>query len=268
MKIRLYQVDAFTDKLFGGNPAAVCPLEKWLDSQTMQLIAAENNLSETAFYVKKDDEFEIKWFTPTIEVDLCGHATLASGHVIFNHSDFQGKVIKFQSKSGELRVTKSGDLLTLDFPASKPDPFPGMPEGLVDALGMEPKELHKSRDLLALFNREEEILSINPKFEVLLEVLLRLDLLGLIVTAPGNHSDFVSRFFAPPAGINEDPVTGSAHTTLTPFWAEKLNKKKLHTYQLSKRKGELFCEMAGDRVLIAGKAVTYLKGEIEVHKPA
>ena len=265
MRIPIYQVDAFTSQLFGGNPAAVCPLEKWPDDQTMQNIAAENNLSETAFYVKKNNEFELRWFTPAIEVDLCGHATLASAHVIFNHSDFKEKIIKFQSKSGELKVTKSDDLLTLDFPASKPDPFPDMPEGLVEALGMKPTELYKSRDLLALFNSEEEIVPIDPKFDVLLDVLSTLDCLGLIVTAPGNEADFVSRFFAPPAGINEDPVTGSAHTTLTPFWTEKLNKNNLHAFQLSKRKGELFCEMAGeagDRVLIGGRAVTYFKGEI------
>jgi PhzF family phenazine biosynthesis protein len=266
MKIPFYQVDAFTDRLFGGNPAGVCPLDEWLDEEIMQNIAAENNLAETAFYVKQGDGFDIRWFTPAIEIDLCGHATLASGHVIFNHSDYPGEVIRFRSlKSGELNVSKSGDLLTLDFPASRPEPLGGIPGELAGALGLEPTKLHKSRDLLALYDTEEEILSLRPDFVWLSRVLTDLGCLGLIATAPGNRSDFVSRFFAPPAGIDEDPVTGSAHTTLIPFWAERLNKKKLHAFQLSQRGGELFCELSGDtddRVLIGGKAVTYLKGEI------
>lgn len=259
----MYQVDAFTGKLFGGNPAAVCPLEQWPDKQTMQNIAAENNLSETAFFVKKGEGFEIRWFTPAIEVDLCGHATLASAHVIFNYLDFKAEVIKFQSQSGELRVTRSGDLLTLDFPATKPELIE-IPCQLTEALNATPSEVYRSRDLLALFEKEEDIVSMRPDFAILLDVLTSQDCLGMIITAPGNQSDFVSRFFAPPAGIDEDPVTGSAHTTLTPFWAERLGKKSLHAYQLSQRKGELFCELAGDRVLISGKAVTYLKGEIEI----
>ena len=263
MKIPIYQVDAFTGQLFSGNPAAVCPLEQWLDKQSMQNIAAENNLSETAFFVKKGEGFEIRWFTPTIEVDLCGHATLASAHVIFNYLDFKAEVIKFQSKSGELRVTRSGDLLTLDFPATKPEPME-IPCQLTEALNATPRAIYRSRDLLALFEKEEDIVSMRPDFGILLDVLTSQDCLGMIVTAPGNQSDFVSRFFAPPAGIDEDPVTGSAHTTLTPFWAERLDKKSLHAYQVSQRKGELFCELAGDRALISGKAVTYLKGEIEI----
>lgn len=263
MKIPIYQVDAFTDKLFGGNPAAVCLLEKWLDTEAMLGIAGENNLSETAFLVKLENGYEIRWFTPAIEVGLCGHATLASAHVIFNYSDFKGDLIKFKSKSGELRVTKSGELLTLDFPASRPEVIVGAPCELQEALKKEPTALYKSRDLLALFDSEEEILAMEPDFESLSEVLASLSCLGMIVTAPGKESDFVSRFFAPPAGINEDPVTGSAHTTLIPFWAERLNKTKLHAFQVSRRRGELFCELSGDRVLIGGKAVTYLKGEIE-----
>jgi PhzF family phenazine biosynthesis protein len=263
MKLPIYQVDAFTDRLFGGNPAAVCPLEQWPDDQTMQNIAAENNLSETAFFVKKGEGFEIRWFTPAIEVDLCGHATLASAHVIFNYLDFKGEVIKFQSQSGELRVTRASDLLTLDFPVTKPEPIE-IPCQLTEALNATPGAVYRSRDLLALFEKEEDIVSMRPDFGLLLDILTSQDCLGMIVTAPGNQSDFVSRFFAPPAGIDEDPVTGSAHTTLTPFWAERLDKKSLHTFQLSQRKGELFCELAGDRVLISGKAVTYLKGEIEI----
>jgi PhzF family phenazine biosynthesis protein len=263
MKIPIYQVDAFTGQLFGGNPAAVCPLEQWPDQQTMQNIAAENNLSETAFFVKKGEGFEIRWFTPTIEVDLCGHATLASAHVIFNYLDFKGKVIKLQSKSGELRVSRSGDLLTLDFPATKPEPIE-ISRQITDALNAAPGAVYRSNNLLALFEKEQDIVSLRPNLGLLLDVLTSQDCLGMIITAPGNQSDFVSRFFAPPAGIDEDPVTGSAHTTLTPFWAERLDKKSLHAYQLSQRKGELFCELAGDRVMISGKAVTYLKGEIEI----
>ena len=268
MKIPFYQVDAFTDRLFGGNPAGVCPLNQWLDAETMQNIAAENNLAETAFYVKQGDRFDIRWFTPALEIDLCGHATLASGHVIFNYFDYKGDVINFHSwKSGELKVSRAGDLLTLDFPAAPPEPIGDIPGALVDALGVKPTALHKSRDMLALYNSEEEVLSIQPNFGALSTALTGLGCLGLIATAPGNRSDFVSRFFAPPAGIDEDPVTGSAHSTLIPFWAGKLNKKKLHAFQLSRRKGELFCELAGPddgRVLIGGKAVTYLIGEISV----
>ncbi|MCX6579039.1 MAG: PhzF family phenazine biosynthesis protein [Candidatus Aminicenantes bacterium] len=269
MKIPIYQVDAFTGKLFGGNPAAVCPLEKWLDSETMQNIAGENNLAETAFYVKEAEGFHIRWFTPAIEIDLCGHATLASAHVIFNHSDFKGEVVAFQSKSGTLKVSRGGaaqELLTLDFPANKPGFVAGIPPRLVEALGLKPTVLSKARDLLALYETEKDILSIKPNFEVLSEVLTDIGCLGMIVTAPGKTVDFVSRFFAPLAGINEDPVTGSAHTILIPYWAEKLGKNKLHAFQLSQRKGELFCQLAGagDRVLIGGKAVTYLKGEIYV----
>jgi len=267
MKIPIYQVDAFTGQLFGGNPAAVCPLEKWLDSRVMQNISAENNLAETAFYVKEGEGFHIRWFTPAIEIDLCGHATLATAHVIFNHTDYKGEVVAFRSKSGALKVSRGGaaaELLTLDFPANKPGPIAGIPPRLVEALGLKPTALAKARDLLALYATEEEILSIKPKFDMLSEVLKEIGCLGMIVTAPGKTVDFVSRFFAPLAGINEDPVTGSAHTILIPYWAEKLGKNKLHAFQLSQRKGELFCELAGDRVLIGGKAVTYLKGEIDV----
>ena len=265
MKLPIYQVDAFTNHLFGGNPAAVCPLQQWLDPQIMQNIAAENNLAETAFFVSKGEEFEIRWFTPAIEIDICGHATLASAHVIFHYLAFKGEIIKFQSRVGELRVTRTRDLLTLDFPATPPKPMTEIPHRLAEALNAAPpRAVYRSRDLLALFDKEEDIVSIAPNFDLLLEVLTSQDCLGMIVTAPGNQADFVSRFFAPPAGINEDPVTGSAHTTLTPFWAERLDKESLHAFQLSKRKGELFCQLSGDRVLMSGKAVTYLKGEIEI----
>lgn len=259
MRIPLYQVDAFTDKVFGGNPAAVCPLESWLDKSLMQNIAAENNLSETAFFVKKGDRFEIRWFTPKLEIDLAGHPTLATAHVIFNHTDYNKNEITFISSGGELMVTKSNDLLVMNFPARPPEAVM-TPAPLIRGLGLEPLEVRKARDYLVLYPSEENILSIKPKFDALAE----LDCLGIIITARGNQSDFVSRFFAPRAGINEDPVTGSAHTTLIPFWAEKLDKKSFHAFQLSERKGELFCEYLGDRVKIGGYAVTYLKGEIQL----
>ncbi len=257
MNIPIYQVDAFTDKLFGGNPAAVCPLEEWLDPATMQHIAAENNLSETAFFVKKEKIFELRWFTPKIEVDLCGHATLASAHVIFNHLGFDEEQINFSCMSGQLGVTRTNNRLILDFPATPPSPA-DTDEELIQGLGSKPKEVHKSRDYLALFESEADVLSLKPNFDI----LEKLDCLGIIVTAQGNNSDFVSRFFAPAAGINEDPVTGSAHTTLIPFWAERLKKNVLHAFQLSERKGELFCELAGSRVKIGGHAVTFFIGEI------
>jgi PhzF family phenazine biosynthesis protein len=261
MRLKIYQVDAFTigDRSFTGNPAAICPLEEWLDEATMLKIAAENNLSETAFFVKKDEKFELKWFTPKIEVDLCGHATLASAHVIFNFLGYKKKEIKFSTLSGELRVTRKDNLVTLDFPVSKGAPVHPMPV-LAEALGKSPLEIYKSRDYLALFDNEEDILSIEPDFAL----LNRLDCLGIMVTAQGNSSDFVSRFFAPQAGVNEDPVTGSAHTSLIPFWSERLQKKSLHAFQLSERRGELFCEDCGDRVKISGRAVTFMTGEIKI----
>lgn len=259
MKIPIYQIDAFTEKLFKGNPAAVCPLEEWLDRQYLQSIASENNLSETAFFVKKGDVFELKWFTPKIEVNLCGHATLAAGHVIFHHMGYKKDKIRFLTLSGDLKVTHSNNLLTLDFPSTPPSPIETPPD-LVEGLGITPREVLKSRDYLALYESEEDILSIKPDFNI----LGRLDCIGIIITAKGKNSDFVSRFFAPAAGIDEDPVTGSAHTTLIPFWAERLNKKMFRALQLSERGGELFCEYLGERVNISGHAVTYLKGEIEI----
>jgi len=262
MKRKMYQVDAFTlgGQPFTGNPAAVCPLDEWLKKETMLKVAAENNLSETAFFVKEGNTFELKWFTPKIEVDLCGHATLASAHVLFTCLKYAEKEVLFSTMGGELRVTHRDELLTLDFPATRPSPVPSLPE-LGKALGKKPVEIYKSRDYLALFDSEEDILGMEPDFAL----LSQLDCLGIMVTAPGSHSDFVSRFFAPAAGVNEDPVTGSAHTTLIPFWSERLNKKNLHAFQLSERRGELFCEDCGDRVKISGRAVTYMTGEIDIH---
>jgi len=258
MKIPIYQVDAFTRKVFGGNPAAVCPLESWLEDGQLQLISAENNLSETAFFVRQDKCFDIRWFTPAEEVDLCGHATLASAHVLFNHLGYKGNSIHFRSRySGDLYVKKEGEKLVLDFPASKLRKVP-VPEALARGLGKEPLSLFLARDYLAVFESEEDILRMNPDDKI----LKNLDVTGIIVTAPGKEVDFVSRFFAPAVGIPEDPVTGSAHTMLTPYWADRLGKNKLHALQLSARKGELFCEMTGERVLIGGYACSFMKGEI------
>lgn len=259
MQLAIYQVDAFTDKLFGGNPAAVCPLESWPEDQVMQQIGAENNLAETAFFVREGESFKLRWFTPAVEVDLCGHATLASAHVLFNHLGYLGTTIAFQSRSGELRTTKNGDLITLDFPAAKRTATKSS-DTLAQALGKKPVEVYNSSSLLAVFDKQEDIQSLSPDFALLKTV----DPHAVIVTAPGKDCDFVSRFFAPNYGINEDPVTGSAHTVLIPYWSARLEKKTLHARQLSKRQGELFCEDKGERVLISGRAVTYLVGEIHV----
>ena len=260
MNLTIYQVDAFTKEVFAGNPAAVCPLDEWLDAELMQKIALENNLSETAFFVKKDDVYEIRWFTPTFEIDLCGHATLASAFVIFECLNLEENLVKFHShKSGELSVEKQGDLLILDFP-SRPPVACEMPKGLIEAIGKTPKEVFKSRDYFLVYENEQEILDIQPNFAKLLEIPTH----AVIVTAKGETSDFVSRFFAPEVGVFEDHVTGSSHCNLIPFWAEKLGKTELFARQISARGGELFCELNGDRVKIGGKAVLYLKGEIYV----
>ncbi len=259
MKIPLYQIDAFTNHIFSGNPAAVCPLEKWIENDMLQQIAAENNLSETAFFVKKGNDFDLRWFTPTIEVDLCGHATLATAYVIFNYIDSDLEKIEFHTQSGILKVKRENDLISMDFPARIPKPIM-CPEQLTKGLGATPKETLKSRDYYAVFDNQNQIQSIKPDFLI----LEKLDTLGICITAQGNNADFVSRFFAPRAGILEDPVTGSAHSSLIPYWAKKLNKNSLHAFQLSKRKGELFCQFLGDRVKIAGKAVTYAIGVINI----
>jgi len=259
MTLPIYQVDAFSSKVFGGNPAAVCPLEYWPETNLMQSIAAENNLAETAYFVKKENYYELRWFTPETEVDLCGHATLASAYVIFNLLKSKSEKIIFQTQSGTLEVTKRNDLLVMNFPSRKPVPTT-IPDGVIEALGKEPKEVLHSRDMLLLYESEEEILALQPNFNL----LGKIDCFGYIVTAKGNQADFVSRFFAPTQGINEDPVTGSAHSTLIPFWAERLGKKEMSARQISKRGGELFCKLLGDRVEIAGKAVLYLTGTIEV----
>lgn len=262
MKLKIFQVDAFTSELFHGNPAAVVPLDEWLPDETMQSIALENNLSETAFFVREGDGYGLRWFTPTFEIDLCGHATLASAHVIFNVLKLEDTKISFRShKSGELAVEKNGDVLTLDFP-SRPPVLCEAPEGLIEALGKAPKEIFKSRDYFLVFENEQEILDLAPSFSKLAEMPTH----AVIVTAPGETSDFVSRFFAPDAGINEDPVTGSSHCNLIPYWAERLGKNRLFARQVSARGGELYCELVGDRVKIGGNAVLYMTGEIYVEQ--
>lgn len=257
MKIPCYQVDAFASAVFRGNPAAVCPLAAWLPDATLQNIAAENNLSETAFTVPRGDEFELRWFTPTLEMDLCGHATLAAAFVLFMEQKISSDAIRFHSRSGILTVTRDNDILTLDFPARPPQPI-AVPETLANGLGARPASTLRSRDYLAVFDSAETVQALTPDFAT----LKSLDCLGIIVTAPGADYDFVSRFFAPAAGVDEDPVTGSAHCTLIPYWAQRLGKNKFCARQISRRGGELFCELAGDRVRIGGKAVLYLRGEI------
>ena len=257
----IYQVDAFTDQLFSGNPAAVCPLEYWLPDELLQDIASENNLSETAFFKKKGDQFEIRWFTPVAEVELCGHATLAAAHVLFNHLHFKGDHLIFDSAySGKLEVTRINDLLTLNFPVDQIKPaLP--PDHLFESLGNRPLEIWKGKtDYLLYYPSQEDIEEINPDFGKLQKIEAR----GIIITAPGYDCDFVSRFFAPGVGVNEDPVTGSAHTTLVPFWAHRLNKLKFEARQLSSRGGYLECQLMGDRVLISGQACTYMTGSINL----
>jgi PhzF family phenazine biosynthesis protein len=260
-KIKFYQVDAFTGHLFGGNPAAVCLPDHWLEDDLMQSIAAENNLSETAFVIKSGENFEIRWFTPLLEVDLCGHATLASAFIIFNHTDFRGREIIFLSpRSGELKVRREGIKLFLDFPADEFSPCDNMPE-IAKSIGMTPLEVYKGKtDYMAILASEEEVKGIQPD----LGTIAKLDARGLIVTAPGKSADFVSRFFGPQSGVNEDPVTGSAHTTLVPYWSGRLGRVSLTAKQISKRGGSLICTYLPPRVIIGGEAQLFAAGEIYV----
>jgi PhzF family phenazine biosynthesis protein len=258
-------IDVFTDKLFGGNPAGVCILGRWLADDILQSIASENNLSETAFIVKQDGYYDLRWFTPSIEVDLCGHATMASAFVLFDNTERAASELKFKTMSGILSVTKGEDLLFLDFPSRPVSACPTY-QTFENAFGAMPKAIYKAVDFLVLLNSEDELRSINPDFNVLKgikeEAAIDNDSFGIIVTAKGNDSDFVSRFFAPNAGIDEDPVTGRAHCSLIPFWSNRLGKTNLTAKQLSKRGGVLFCEDRGERVKIGGRAVRYLKGSI------
>jgi len=265
MKLQLFQIDAFSSSVFSGNPAAVVPLDEWLSDATLQAIAVENNLSETAFFVPADPgddaDFDLRWFTPAMEVDLCGHATLASAHVLASHLGFGPETITFATQSGLVSVARRDGRLALDFPARPGDPVPVSAQ-LSGALGAAPDEVISARDLMAVYATEKEIRTLAPDFARVRE----LEALGVIVTAPGEAPDvdFVCRFFAPRAGIDEDPVTGSAYCTLTPYWAERLGKTDLHALQVSQRGGELFCshEPGAERVHIAGSAVSYLEGTI------
>lgn len=258
MKIKLYQVDAFASRVFEGNPAAVCPLNHWLDDATLQAIAEENNLSETAFFVPSEKGFNLRWFTPLKEVDLCGHATLATAHVIFTTLDYAKQTIVFETRSGELTVAKTGeDALQMNFPSLPPRPC-DCPEILSAGLGLRPTEVLAADDYVAVVESEKAVRDILPD-QTLLQ---QLDLRGVVVTAPGRDVDFVSRFFAPKYGIAEDPVTGSAHCELAPYWAKKLGKKTLEAKQVSQRGGHIVCEVQADRVLLSGKAVTFMEAEI------
>lgn len=259
MQIPIFQVDAFTSRLFAGNPAAVCPLESWLPDEKLQSIAAENNLSETAFFIPEGDGYRIRWFTPSVEVDLCGHATLASAFVIFEGIGFKGNEVRFQSKSGELLVRRDGDRLALDFPARPAEHCQVHPR-LIDALGTVPLQVLASRDYLVIYESEEQVRTLQPA----MDLLAAIDRFAVIVTAPGKEVDFVSRFFAPAQGVPEDPVTGSAHCTLIPYWSRRLGKKDLHALQVSARGGELWCRYDGDRVHIGGSCVLYLDGKIHL----
>jgi PhzF family phenazine biosynthesis protein len=259
MKLAMYQVDAFTDRRFGGNPAAVVLLKAELPDATLQAIAAENNLSETAFVLPAKDHYRLRWFTPRVEVDLCGHATLGTAHVLFQTGAARGDSVRFETAGGTLRVSRDGELLCMDFPARPARPVE-CPSGLAAALGAEPAELLQARDLMAVFEDEDQIAAMNPDPAA----VAAQEAFAVIATAPGREVDFVSRFFAPKVGIPEDPVTGSAHCTLVPYWAERLGKKELHARQLSPRGGELFCEHRGERVILRGRVVEYLRGQIEV----
>jgi len=259
MELHLYQIDAFAGRPFEGNPAAVCPIDEWLPDELMQSIAEENNLSETAFFVPTGDGFHIRWFTPTSEVDLCGHATLASAYVLFNILGYKGNRVVFDSRSGLLTVTKDDEWLVMDFPA-QPPVLCDIPPEIEKAFDAAPVECLKAEDYLVVFERESEIETANPDFAQ----LQKLDLRGVIITAKSSGYDFVTRFFAPKYGVFEDPVTGSAYTQLAPYWASRLGKKRFNVKQVSARGGELSCEIVDDRVHISGKAIKYLEGKIRV----
>jgi PhzF family phenazine biosynthesis protein len=258
VKLPYFQVDAFASRSFTGNPAGVCPLRDWLPDELMQKIAMENNLSETAFVVKRAEQWDLRWFTPAVEVDLCGHATLATAFVLHLEDPKLENPVRFSSRSGILSVAREKDLFVLDFPSRPAQPVP-CPDKLIAGLGSKPAQVLKASDYLAVFDSEEQVREIKPDFGQLAE----LDCVGIIASAPGKNADFVSRFFAPRAGVPEDPVTGRAHCTLIPYWAQRRGKSQLHALQVSKRGGELFCEAAGERVKIGGRAVLYSRAEIE-----
>ncbi len=260
-EIPIYQVDAFASRVFAGNPAAVCPLDAWLPDAVMQAIALENNLSETAFFVKRGEgaEYDLRWFTPALEVDLCGHATLGSAYVVANHLDRGAAEVRFHTRSGLLTVTREGEDYTLDFPVLPPKRIDDDP-AVAEALGATPKEIWDQTKMMAVFDSEAEIAALAPD----MAKLMALDTRGVIATAPGEACDFVSRYFAPRAGIPEDPVTGSAHCITTPYWAQRLGKNKLSARQISARGGALEVELSGERVLISGRVSPYMEGRIRV----
>jgi PhzF family phenazine biosynthesis protein len=258
MELKIYQVDAFTNKLFGGNPAAVCPLKDWLHDETLQKIASENNLSETAYYVPKGGEYELRWFTPAAEVKLCGHATLATAFVIFEIEKSKLSVLNFHTLSGVLSVSRAQKGYTMNFPVDKLTRIE-ITDEVKKAIGINPAEMYHGRDVLfVVLNSEKDLIGINPDPSL----VKKLHRHGMIVTAKGDTTDFVSRCFFPNFGIDEDPVTGSAHTILTPYWANRLNQNVLTATQLSQRRGELLCKLDGERVEISGEAVLYLEGKI------
>jgi len=260
MTIDYFHVDAFADRAFTGNPAGVVPLKRWLPAAVLQSLAMENNHSETAFFVPRGEAFHLRWFTPKVEIELCGHATLAAAHVLWTHLAHSEDPIRFETMSGPVSVSRESGRLMLDFPARPPQAVEFSPPGLAEALGIKPFQVWKTNNYLAVFRREEELKALSPD----LAKLAALDCLGVIATAPGKSVDFVSRYFAPKVGIDEDPVTGSAHCTLAPYWSKRLGKPRLRAEQLSARGGRLWCEIDGDRVKIAGHAVTYMRGQIEI----
>lgn len=257
MKLDIFQVDAFSQTVFGGNPAAVCPLTEWLSDEQLQNIAAENNLSETAYFVPREGFYELRWFTPQVEVDLCGHATLAAAWVLIHQLADAPDVLRFATRSGELRVTRQGDELAMDFPAKQSQGCEP-PAGMLSALGIEQAEVFSTDDYIVLLEDEAQVAALTPDFARLKGLPKR----GIAVTAKSTRFDFISRWFGPNVGVNEDPVTGSAHTSLAPFWAERLGKSQLTAEQGGERRGQLRCELKGDRVIISGHAVLYLQGTI------
>lgn len=262
MKLPLYQIDAFASETFRGNPAAVVPLDAWTEDALLQAIAAENNLAETAFLLPRGDDYELRWFTPAVEIALCGHATLAAAFAVFESLRPGSDRVTFHTRSGPLTVTREGSLLSMDFPAVPAGPC-AAPQELLSAFEALPLEILGARDYLLVYGSEQEVRAARPD----LRLLENTGRLGVIITAPGSDCDFVSRFFAPAAGIPEDPVTGSAHCTLVPYWSARLGKKELHARQVSQRGGELFCRDRGDRVTLAGGAVRYLEGTIFIPDP-
>jgi PhzF family phenazine biosynthesis protein len=259
MKLLMYQVDAFTDRVFSGNPAAVCPLESWLPDTVLQAVAAENNLAETAFFVKEGSGYRLRWFTPMAEVDLCGHATLASADVLFRIMGYSGRSIQFETRSGILEVERRDGLYAMDFPATAPVECGASPV-LADALGVTPQRILKAFDHIAVLETEAQVRAVSPNFARLAD----LDLRGVIVTARGARADFVSRFFAPKLGVNEDPVTGSTHCELAPYWGPQLGKTSMRAEQVSPRGGTVLCEIRGDRVTLSGGAAHYMTAEIQI----